>query len=809
MLRLRSLSALAILLHFEGVCSFSCLPEAVPISRRRNLTNADGESYPLGVLNGGANVALLGSFSEMAKMLIEEVLGFNADMQLAARDVGGAEMGLYQLAGCEPPNAGCSGRSIRTHMYLSAVSFHVDQYNLGRVAPEVLGNGLGYEAVSSLFVEEAVAESALRDSGLPLAFYQSWNASWFDPSVYFDSYSSIPTSSLMPCNESLLGDPNFMAAYVRFTGDVAGLHSDGTGICPDGYWFLSPSCRANPSRCVASITSTTPRGRDIQQMLQKSAAFDMPLAIARPKDSAARFSIPPNFKTAFFDLAPGTAFLPMRMVAVQFPPHDAVAWAQGDLRTMFSGSLSQKLVSRDLRVLARPVVEMLTRMELSNSVIDQLLLDLVGAGESMCQWLLNNRAIWSSWIPDQTQCSPGFGLYNISVGHYASSREDAELISCKACSSGRYSEQLFDQRGYTHTCDVCPVGTSQPSGAAVSCSPCGTGEYQDAAGSKICKRCGIGTYQDQPGSSGCKNCTNGLTTVGLGSISESDCGCPLGQINVATEGTAVCAVCQQGMQCPALSSGASLVRGTSDLGEEFVPKILPGFMSLEGEALDVYKCGSHEACPGGRPGSCAGASKGISCFECGHDQQWDREECRPCDVWVRIGWIVAIVGACACLPFAHRARMDYKSQTREILVFTFLAILEIGGNMLQTLAIAGQMTLEWPQLLVTTFSYLEVFAFEATDLGLGCMSGSRPLQQFGFQVAVLPVGLVWLLLVHFQLLMCSRARKFPHLMASMGQMVVVCFQAVSNLSMASGTPTDVIATCRCSASSVAATSIQP
>ncbi|CAE7502468.1 unnamed protein product, partial [Symbiodinium necroappetens] len=204
---------------------------------------------------------------------------------------------------------------------------------------------------------------------------------------------------------------------------------------------------------------------------------------------------------------------------------------------------------------------------------------------------------------------------------------------------------------------------------------------------------------------------------------------------------------------------------------------------LEEEGLDVYKCDNSAACPGGRPGNCAGASKGISCFECADGQQWNGEECRPCQGWVRLGWIVAIVGVCACLPFAHRAKMEYTSQTREILVFTFLTILEIGGNVLQTLAITGQMTLEWPQLLVSMFSLLQVFAFEAADLGLSCVSGSRPLQQFGFQVAVLPCGLLWLLLVHFLFRMLSRGRKLTDLMASMGQMVVVCFQAVSNLSM--------------------------
>ncbi|CAE7525361.1 unnamed protein product, partial [Symbiodinium sp. CCMP2592] len=314
---------------------------------------------------------------------------------------------LYKLAGCERPTEFAGFRD------------------------------KGKEVIRTMSRSSGCEDKALC---LPLAFYQSWNASWFDPSAYFDSYTTIPTSLLTPCNETQFGNVNFMADYVRVTGDHEGLNPDGTAVCPDGFWFLASSCRANPSRCVPSIASTTPRGRDIQQMLQKSAAFDMPLAISRPTGQSARFAIPPAYKVAFWNLAPGFNFLPMRMVAVQFPPQDAVAWAQGDLRTMFSGALSQKLVSRDLSVLAPPVVEMLTKMEVSNAVVDQLLFDYVESGQSMCEWLLNHRAVWSSWIPDETQCSPGFGLHNVSGGQYATSREDADLITCKACSSGRYSE---------------------------------------------------------------------------------------------------------------------------------------------------------------------------------------------------------------------------------------------------------------------------------------------------------------------------------------------------------------------------------
>ena len=246
----------------------------------------------------------------------------------------------------------------------------------------------------------------------------------------------------------------------------------------------------------------------------------------------------------------------------------------------------------------------------------------------------------------------------------------------------------------------------------------------------------------------------------------------------------LCASCVK-LACsvPVCRAGSPSCGGLQSWERTLFQKVLPGFMSLTEEVLDVYKCDNAEVCPGGTPGSCTGASKGVGCFECADGTQWNGEDCQPCESWIRVGWGIAIVGVCVFLPFAHTVKMNDTSPTREIVVFTLLTIFEIGGNLLQTLAITGQMTLEWPQLLVDAFSFLEVFAFEATDLGISCISGSRPLQQFGFQVAVLPAGLLWVLVTHLLLRMLSRGRSLPQLMASLGQIVVVCFSAVTNLSM--------------------------
>ena len=261
--------------------------------------------------------------------------------------------------------------------------------------------------------------------------------------------------------------------------------------------------------------------------------------------------------------------------------------------------------------------------------MDDLLSGFINTSEStddiVCEWMMRNRPTWAPWIPDETQCVPGFGLHNGSS--YVVSREDS--VSCKACESGRYSAQLFDEKGYTHTCMQCPTGTSQPSGAAVSCEPCDLGEYQDAAGSKTCKRCSIGTYQDETGSTACKSCKNRTTTVGLASISAQECGCQPGYIDTSedTSEDSNCRACQTGLHCPGLSTVQALSSGESILGQDFVPRILPGYMSLSTAGLDIYKCNTDTACPGGKPGSCLGDSRGVGCFECEADQWWNLGHC--------------------------------------------------------------------------------------------------------------------------------------------------------------------------------------
>ena len=145
-----------------------------------------------------------------------------------------------------------------------------------------------------------------------------------------------------------------MAIYVAQTEDYAGLHPNGTAICEDGYWFLTPSCRTNTANCVPMLAGLTPNGQDLAQFMQKSVAFELPLALGTPLtdgESAIHF----HFNVTFFWFRPGSRFLPLRPLPVQFPTYDPEAFAVSDFRTMFKGAMSEKWVSRDLHVLSPQV----------------------------------------------------------------------------------------------------------------------------------------------------------------------------------------------------------------------------------------------------------------------------------------------------------------------------------------------------------------------------------------------------------------------------------------------------------------------
>ena len=74
------LTRLNLILLIPAALASLCLPDAVAPGQRQNLTNAAGESYPLGIVLATWNSAHLSS--AVFEILAEEVMGYNISILL-------------------------------------------------------------------------------------------------------------------------------------------------------------------------------------------------------------------------------------------------------------------------------------------------------------------------------------------------------------------------------------------------------------------------------------------------------------------------------------------------------------------------------------------------------------------------------------------------------------------------------------------------------------------------------------------------------------------------------------------------------
>lgn len=395
-------------------------------------------------------------------------------------------------------------------------------------------------------------------------------------------------------------------------------------------------------------------------MMQKFTVWNMPLAVGVAASWGDYTQLPLSGEHTFYWWTPDPTFLELAPLPLQFPPFNAREFAQSILTSSGSSTSIDTIVSQDLAILAPTVEKFADKLQLTLSQMDEILLDQKNTGDSWenvtCRWILANRATWQKSIPDESECAPGFGLFDQILSEFTDTRVNVtNKIICEACPPGTFSQMMSDDNGDTYICVPCDKGTSQPSGAALTCTPCKSGEYQDEIRSTECNRCAIGMYQDEEGQLGCKSCPSSTSTLGFGSVAPSDCGCSENYIDMDRSGGFECVQCSVGMTCPALSSLVDLESGTSVLGEEFTPKIQQGFYSIAGSSTstEVFKCRSPVSCPGGPPGTCAGGLVGTPCSQCPAGATWTGSECEDCAGWRQALWVFAVAGIFAFLTVAY------------------------------------------------------------------------------------------------------------------------------------------------------------
>eukprot|EP00434_Breviolum_minutum_P042683 symbB.v1.2.038008.t1/scaffold5375.1/size55718/2 len=360
----------------------TCLEDAIPASERWDLVNGHGETYPVGFFTGN----WAGSFAAncMAAILTEEILGYNVHMNFDALG-SGQVAAYYALTGCRTPNdsndRGCMQGATRYHIQMEAwvggypQDWTFIQKTYPTMAPKDLGT-MGYNGFSTTYFPKPVQQNAYSTAGVALQYYRNWNASWYTPSTYFGSFSSIDTTRLMPCTESIMSDDQIMRRHVKFTGDVDGVvitNDQYAGKCFDSWWWASPSCRGDTSRCVPYLTAGT--GWQLEEMMQKYTIFNMPVACAVAATWGDYTTLPQESNMIFYWWTPDPTFLDLAPITVKFPDNKPEDYLRGLLTSESSAARVSAVSSRDMQILAPLVERFADLVYLPMREMDTMLLD--------------------------------------------------------------------------------------------------------------------------------------------------------------------------------------------------------------------------------------------------------------------------------------------------------------------------------------------------------------------------------------------------------------------------------------------------
>jgi len=230
--------------------------------------------------------------------------------------------------------------------------------------------------------------------------------------------------------------------------------------CDDGFWWLPPSCRADHTRCIPWITGGV--GWAVEEFMQKFTLFNMPVAIAIAATWSDYTQLPLSIDMPLYWWSPDPTFLELNPMVVKYPEHNSREFSQGLFSSEASQAIISTLVSQDLIILAPMVHNFADNFDLPKSEMDAMLLDQKTTGhaweEVTCRWIKSNQAIWQAWIPDESECFPGFGLYDSVLQDFTDERVNAtNKIVCQACPPGTFSQKLEDnyKSGSTHDSWLC------------------------------------------------------------------------------------------------------------------------------------------------------------------------------------------------------------------------------------------------------------------------------------------------------------------------------------------------------------------
>eukprot|EP00929_Paragymnodinium_shiwhaense_P099358 TRINITY_DN6098_c0_g2_i3.p1 TRINITY_DN6098_c0_g2~~TRINITY_DN6098_c0_g2_i3.p1 ORF type:complete len:972 (+),score=151.84 TRINITY_DN6098_c0_g2_i3:145-3060(+) len=390
-----------------------------------------------------------------------------------------------------------------------------------------------YTGLEGTFLGAGTIAKGLNALGLNLKVYSSYNSSTQDPSPFFSSIDDIDTSLLAACDSAAVRN-SWRTATVRgfemyqrtFPGDVDGYYTDAASgehwpICHGNLWWLAPSCRSNPSKCVPWLTYY-PAWRAMEHM-QLATLYNMPLAIGFAATEEAYASIPKQHDVLWYWWLPDATFADKDVQRMVFPIDDFVelgdSWeARGIMHEVLDKWVMNGLQAREPQQLAE-------RMKIAPKAMTSMLA-AVAAGKDeytvACDWLKADATNppWRAWVPRATDCVEGQGWADATDQLVTARSNATQCIWCPAGSVSRY-----DYRVSGFVCKACSPGQFFD---ADSCRDCDIGRFSSTSGQTHCSPCEMGTYASTRGVSSCTSCQPGFITQGRGETNSSGCGCAKG-----------------------------------------------------------------------------------------------------------------------------------------------------------------------------------------------------------------------------------------------------------------------------------------
>lgn len=352
-----------------------------------------------------------------------------------------------------------------------------------------LVRSLDFALDDQYFLVPRVLQAELDDEGCGLDQYRCYNARWFTPYRYFDTWEQmvnlLTPEGLELCSTDSDFQPPSSDHYLQVTGDMGSMRRiNGTSSYSiecynDTIWF-SPACRHNTTLCVPIMVQYTR-----QQAMQLAVFHNVPFALVQVKatskylDRYYKAALEGRFLFGWY--TPDDALIDKSgnmPVMLNWPRHNDLDYQQNIFRTGLSSfypvqycwpalptvgngaDLMYFLKSFDLY--DQDVTALMIR---SRTLKDQGVDEFAVARRAACEWVQANAARWRLWVP--LVCAPG---------QYPSPTGACEPCPAGAFCSGDGAPAPCPAGAYcpggSSAPTLCPLGTEQPGVAAAAASAC-------------------------------------------------------------------------------------------------------------------------------------------------------------------------------------------------------------------------------------------------------------------------------------------------------------------------------------------------